>query len=294
MFRRSAVTAFALILSNCASKPAPHDPTYIAELQKWRADRETRLKADDGWLTLVGLFWIEPGISKVGSDSSSEIPLPAKLPKHVGTIDLKDTEAVFMPAGGVPMKRTVLHDDSQENYETVSLDTVNFYLIHRGDRYGIRVKDSKSPARLNFSGLDWYPPNPSWNVDATFTPAPHKVTFDTQVGVKEEDESPGYFEFDRNGQHIKLEAVKEDDELFFVIRDATSGKTTYAASRFIYAPLPQNGHVKIDFNKAYNPPCVFTEYATCPLPTPQNRLTIPIEAGERIYRSHLPNGTTAP
>jgi uncharacterized protein (DUF1684 family) len=294
MLVRSTAVLAAIALTSCASKPAPLDPAYVSELQKWRGDREARLKADDGWLTLVGLYWIEPGISKVGSDPTANVPLPAKLPKQVGTIDLKDNVATFTPAAGVPLKRTTLHDDQQKDYETLKLDSVNFYLIHRGDRYGIRIKDAQSPARTNFAGLDWYPPDPTWNVDATFTPSPHKVTFDTQVGVKEEEESPGYFEFDRDGQHIKLEAVKEDDELFFVIRDATSGKTTYAASRFIYTPLPKNGHVKIDFNKAYNPPCVFTDFATCPLPTPQNRLKIPIEAGEKIYRSHLPSGTTAP
>jgi len=275
----------ALILGSCASKP---DPGFNAEVQQWRADRETRLKAEDGWLTLVGLFWIEEGLSKIGSDPGADVPLPESLPKELGTLTLEKGEATFQPAASVGLKPVVLHDDNKPNYEVVAIGTVNFYLIERGGRYGIRVKDTNSPARKNFVGLDWYAPDPSWSVEAKLTPAPHKVTFDTEVGVKQEGESPGYLEFDRAGQHYRLDAVTEEGELFLVIRDGTSGKTTYAASRFIYAPLPdKNGHTRIDFNKAYNPPCVFTAYATCPLPPQMNRMTVNIEAGEKKYAGHL-------
>ncbi len=258
MFARIAISLLAaLTLWSCSSKPMPADPAYPAQLQKWRTDREARLKADDGWLTLVGLYWIEPGVSKIGSDPAADVPLPDKLPKQLGSLKLEGKVAEFKPAPGVPLQPVTLHDDNVEDYETVSLDTVRFYLIQRGGRFGIRVKDSQSPARVNFKGLDWYQPDPSWVVDAKFSPAPHKVTFDTEVGVKQEDESPGYVEFEHAGQNIKLEPVKEGDELFFVVRDATSGKTTYAASRFLYSGLPKDGHVQLDFNKLYNPPCVF-------------------------------------
>lgn len=286
---RLAILLFAtILLAACATTPVPADSTYISEIEKWRSDRETRLKAPNGWLTLVGLFWIEPGTSIIGSDPSSEVPLPAALPKRVGTLELKSKEARFTPAPGVAMKPTTLRDDTQPDYETVSLGSVSFYLIERGGRYGIRVKDTESPARVNFVGLDWYPPDPTWNVEAKLTPAPHKVAFDTEVGVKQEGDSPGYLDFDRAGQHYRLEPVTEDGELFLVIRDATSGKTTYAASRFLYANLPDaQGVTRLDFNKAYNPPCVFTAYATCPLPPQQNRLTTAIEAGEKKYKGHV-------
>lgn len=282
--RLGTALAIITVLSSCATKPAPN-PDYIAEVEKWRADREARLKTESGWLSLIGLYWLEPGVSSIGSDPKAIVPLPAKLPKQVGTIELKGKEAIFTPAAGVPLKKTTLHDDQQDGYETLKLDSVSFYLIERGGRYGIRIKDSESPARLNFAGLDWYAPDAAWNVEAEFIPSPHKVTFDTEVGVQQEGDSPGYVEFERDGQRIRLEPTQEDDELFFVIRDATSGKTTYGASRFIYTKLPENGRVKIDFNKAYNPPCVFTEFATCPLPPPQNRLKVPIEAGEKIYHA---------
>lgn len=281
------VTAFcvALTLISCARTT---DPAVTTEIQEWRKGREVRLRADDGWLTLVGLFWIEEGVSKIGSDPGADVPLPASLPKQVGTLTLRKGEAHFEPARGVDLKPTVLHDDAKPGYEVLTLGSVRFYLIERGGRYGIRVKDTSSPARVNFAGLDWYAPDESWSVEAKLTPAPHKVTFDTEVGVKQESDSPGYLEFDRQGQHYKLDAVTEEGELFLVIRDATSGKTTYAASRFLYAALPdKDGRTRLDFNKAYNPPCVFTPYATCPLPPQMNRLSVAIEAGEKKYTGHL-------
>ncbi|MEO5924982.1 MAG: DUF1684 domain-containing protein [Bryobacteraceae bacterium] len=280
----TALLSAALLTTSCATQVALI-PEYKAEIDKWRADRETRLKADNGWLTLVGLFWIEQGVSKIGSDPGSEVPLPTSLPKELGTITLKDAIAEFKPAAGVALKPVTMHDDEKKDYEVISIGSVSFYLIERGGRYGIRVKDTNSPARTNFAGLDWYGTDPSWSVEAKLTPAPHTVVFDTEVGVKQEGDSPGYLEFDRNGQHYKLDAVAEEGELFLVIRDATSGKTTYAASRFLYAALPdKDGRTRLDFNKAYNPPCVFTPYATCPLPPQINRLATPIEAGEKKYK----------
>lgn len=279
--------AAALLLASCASRAPQPDPSYLSELQQWRTDRETRLKADNGWLTLVGLFWIEQGTSRIGSYPGSDVPLPPSLPANLGTLTLKDKIAQFTPAPDVDLKPTTLHDDNTPNYEVVTSGTVSFYLIERGGRFGIRVKDTQSPARTNFAGLDWYPPDPTWVVDAKLTPAPHKVKFDTEVGVQQDGDSPGYLDFDRAGQHYRVEPVTEDNELFLVIRDSTSGKTTYAASRFLYASLPdKTGMTKLDFNKAYNPPCVFTAFATCPLPPQQNRLTSAIEAGEKKYPGH--------
>ncbi|MEP7354111.1 MAG: DUF1684 domain-containing protein [Acidobacteriota bacterium] len=262
---------------------------FQRETEQWRADRLARLKAEDGWLTLVGLFWITDGDSRVGSDSSAEVPLPASLPKQVGSITLRKGKAHFKPAAGIAIKETDLQPDSVAGHEVVSLGSVRFYLIERGGRFGIRVKDSNSEARVNFTGINQFPIDESWRIEGTFTPSPHKVVFDTEVGIKQDGDSPGYVDFERDGQRYRLEPVLEDNELSFVIRDATSGKTTYAASRFVDAELPKGGlvagsKVVLDFNKAYNPPCVFTDYATCPLPTPQNRLRLAITAGEQMYK----------
>jgi uncharacterized protein (DUF1684 family) len=278
--------AAAVVLGACSSEraSAPLDPAaHAREVEQWRAERLARLTAEDGWLTLVGLFWIEEGVSRVGSNPDHEVVLPAKLPADVGTVTLAQGKARFTPAPGVGLQETELKPDSEPDYPQLRLGTVRFYLIERGGRYGIRVKDSESPARVNFAGLDYFPVDPSWRVEARFIPSPHTVTFDTEVGTKETGESPGYAEFERDGVSYRLDGVREGDELFFVIKDATSGKTTYEASRFIYTKLPENGRVVIDFNRAYNPPCVFTAYATCPLPPPGNRMAAAVEAGEKKY-----------
>jgi len=256
---------------------------YQREIAKFRAERETKLKADDGWLTVVGLHWLKNGINTVGSDPYTDAPLPKSAPPMVGTIVLSKGKVHFKPASGVQLKEMDLKTDVTPQYDRLTLGRVKFFVIEREDRFGVRVKDNDSEARRKFTGLRWYPVDPSWKVKAKFTPSPHDVFFDTEVGVKEKDQSPGYVTFTRGGKEYKMEPVTEDDHLWFVFRDQTSGKTTYAASRFLYVPMPKDGFVEIDFNKAENPPCVFTDYATCPLPTPQNRLQLAVTAGEQMY-----------
>ena len=256
-----------------------------------RIRREARLKADNGWLTVVGLHWLKEGVSRVGSDSSLEVVLPSSVPKQIGTITLKGGKARFTPGAaavfykGKPAIAMDLKPDTASDYDILNMGAVNFYLIQRENRFGIRVKDNQSRARQKFSGLKWYPVDPTWRVRAKFVPwdKPRMVTFDTEVGVKEQDESPGYVTFTRAGKEYRLVPVNDGDDLWFVMRDGTSGKSTYAASRFLYVPKPKDGVVDLDFNRAENPPCVFTAYATCPLPPPENRLSLPVTAGEMMY-----------
>jgi uncharacterized protein len=284
---RTLLALCGLLLMGC-SRMDENTPEFLADVATWRADRLARLQADDGWLTLVGLYWLEPGSNRIGSDPDNAVPLPTSVAAQVGVVKLDGDRVTFVPAKGVPLKETVLRDDAQEDYDVLRLGTIRFYHIARGGRHGIRVKDTESPARVHFQGLDYFAPDVSWRVEAKLTPGPHKVVFETEVGVTEEGMSPGYLEFDRAGAHYKLDGVQEDDELFVVIRDATSGKSTYAASRFVYAKMPgADGMTTLDFNRAYNPPCVFTQYATCPLPPKMNRLKVAIEAGEKSYRGHL-------
>ena len=274
---RKATLAFAAMTVFAA------DSTYQQEIVRWRAEREAKLKADDGWLTVVGLHWLHEGVNTVGSDPQADAPLPASLPARVGTMTLSKGKVHFKPAVGVQLKEMDLKTDVTEQYDRLALGRVKFFVIERETRFGVRVKDNDSEARRKFAGLRWYPVDPAWNIKAKFIPSPHQVSFDTEAGVKEKDESPGYVIFARGGREYKMEAVKEDDDLWFVFRDLTSGKTTYGASRFLYTPFPQDGFVEMDFNKAENPPCMFTDYATCPLPTPQNRLQLAVTAGEQTY-----------
>ncbi len=282
---RRACLAFAALTALAA------DSAYERDIARWRVEREAKLKADDGWLTVVGLHWLHEGVNTVGSDPNADAPLPASLPARIGTITLTQGKVHFKPIAGVQLKDTGLRlkemdlkTDITPDYDRLALGRVKFFVIERENRFAVRVKDNDSEARKKFAGLHWYAVDPSWKIKAAFIPSPHQVTFDTEVGVKEKDDSPGYVTFTRGGQEYKLEPVKEDDDLWFVFRDQTSGKTTYAASRFLYTPFPKDGFVELDFNKAENPPCVFTDYATCPLPTPQNRLQLAVTAGEQMYR----------
>ena len=260
------------------------DSAYQREIAQWRAEREAKLKADDGWLTVVGLHWLHEGVNTVGSDPNADAPLPASLPAQ-RRAPSRSRRARFTSSRlrGVQLKEMDLKTDITAEYDRLALGRVKFFVIERETKFGVRVKDNDSEARKKFTGLRWYPVDPSWKIKAKFIPSPHQVSFDTEVGVKEKDESPGYVTFTRGGQEYKMEAVKEDDDLWFVFRDQTSGKTTYGASRFLYTPFPKDGFVEMDFNKAENPPCMFTDYATCPLPTPQNRLQLAVTAGEQTY-----------
>jgi uncharacterized protein (DUF1684 family) len=288
------IGGFMAVAGIAADKPVPN---YQRKVSEWRAEHEAKLKADDGWLTVVGLTWLKEGDNRVGSNANFEVRLPKNAPDKVGTLTLRAGKVRFRPERGVsvtmngaPAKETALKPDIDANYDRLAVGRVKFFIIQREDKFGVRIKDNDSAARREFRGLQWYPVDPSWRVQAKFVPwdKPHKVTFDTAAGVKEQDETPGYVSFERGGKEYRLEPVVEDNELSFVMRDQTSGKTTYGASRFLYAAMPKNGvnqsgTVELDFNKAENPPCVFTDFATCPLPLPQNRLPLAVTAGEMMY-----------
>jgi hypothetical protein len=288
----------AMVCAPLAASAADTAATgYRRSIVEWRTQQEAKLKAEDGWLTVVGLTWLKEGGNRVGSNPSFEVRLPKSAPSNVGTLTLKAGKVRFTPASGVavtinglPVKETELKPDIDANYDRLAVGRVKFFIIKREDKMGVRIKDNDSAARREFTGLKWYPVDPTWRVTAKYIPfdKPHAVTFDTAVGVKEQDESPGYVTFQRAGKEYRLEPVVDDNELWFVMRDQTSGKTTYGASRFLYAEMPKSGvkragTVEIDFNKAENPPCVFTDFATCPLPPPQNRLALAVTAGEQMY-----------
>ena len=264
------------------------DPQYRAQIEHWRQQREAALKADWGWLTVSGLFWLKDGANTIGSDAASDIVLPESAPAHLGTIMIASGRATFTAStpsvtfNGKPVSKTEMIPDS---LDVVAVGSLRLLLIQRGARLGIRLKDNNSKARREFTHLSWYPIDESWRITAKFVPAPSatKMVFDSVIGEKETMDSPGYAEFERGGKTYRLQAASEGDMLFFVIRDQTSGKTTYPASRFLYTDPPRDGVVILDFNKAENPPCAFTNYATCPLPPPQNRLPLAITAGEQKY-----------
>ena len=272
-------------------------PQYTAEVEKWRHAREERLRADNGWLTLVGLSWLKEGENSIGMDESNTVVLPKHdYPAKLGSITLHggSTHIELRPeakalVNGKPVTSADLKADTTGKPDTVKLGSVSFYIIQRGPRYGVRIKDNEAETRRTFTGCKWFPVKEQYRVTATWVPfdKPRKLVLDSMIGEKEESESPGYAEFTLNGKQYKLQPSTEGDSLFFVFRDKTAGKTTYPAARFLTSEMPKDGKVVLDFNKAYNPPCAFTPYATCPLPSPENRLPISIEAGEMMYGKHV-------
>ncbi len=265
------------------------DTVYRKAIEQWRSQHEAELKAEDGWLAVAGLFWLKEGRNTVGSDSSNSIVLP-RGPARAGVFDIHAGKTTFLAAKGVgalvngkPASATAqLKADTDGGPDQVRVDGLTMFVIHRGDRFGIRLKDPRSKRRREFAGERWFPVNESYRVTANFVAyeKPKMIPIANVLGQTEPEASPGYATFTLQGRALRLEPVTEDDHLFFIFRDLTAGRETYAAGRFLYAALPKNGVVELDFNKAESPPCAFTDFATCPLPPKQNRLEIRIEAGE--------------
>jgi uncharacterized protein len=271
------------------------DAAYRKQIQDWRAHRIERLTAPNGWLSLIGLEWLKDGANKIGSAKDNAIVI-AKAPAHLGSITLDRGKATMSldpradaKIDGEKKPGMELLDDSHDKPTTVSFGTVNFYLVQRGDKFGLRIKDSEAPTRKHFLGIDNFEIDPSWRIEAKWEAydPPHQVEQANILGQIEKSVVPGAAVFEREGKTWRLEPMLEnpgDTNLFLVFGDRTSGKETYGAARFLYTDPPKDGKVILDFNKAYNPPCAFTPFATCPLPTPQNRLGLRVNAGEKKYR----------
>jgi len=295
--RRLTALAAALVRVAALASPAFADEAYRAEVQKWREDRETRLKADGGWLTLAGLFWLKEGPNRFGTDPAGDIVLPeGSAPAKAGVFELKGDQvtAALQPgaSGRIGAKAvsgaTPMRPDTSGSPDVLEMGTLSMNVIKRGERHGIRLKDKNSAVRRGFTGLKWFDIQEEYRVEARWVshPQPKPVKVPNVLGQTESMPSPGYADFTLGGKPVRLDGVLEDphaEQLFFILRDQTSGKETYGAGRFLYADLPKAGKVVLDFNKAYNPPCAFTPYATCPLPPPQNWMPVRVEAGELNY-----------
>ena len=295
---RLVLFAAALSLPRPARSADDAGAKYRAEIETWRSARFERLRREDSWLTLVGLFWLGDGENAFGSDSSNPIVFPAgKTPAKMGSILLSNGRASVradpsagLTSGGKPVTAMPLLSDAEGDPTVLTHGSVSFYLIRRGDRLGVRVKDSDTAARREFRGIDHFPVDPGWRLPARFehSDPPRSIPIPNVLGAVTPEPSPGAVIFEIAGKTYRLDAVTEEgsDELFLIFGDSTNGVETYGGGRFLYAPSPVNGRTVVDFNKSYNPPCVFSPYATCPLPPPQNKLTVRVEAGEKSYGEH--------
>jgi uncharacterized protein (DUF1684 family) len=264
---------------------------HRASVEIWRAGRYDALRQDRGWLTLAGLTWLRRGTNHVGSASSNDVVLPAG-PARTGTFTLLDETVVADGAfthDGVPAHRLRMVDDHDGEAEPTLLELgdLRLIIIRRGDRLGVRTWDLASRALSDFDGIDHWPVDLAWRLNGRFEPTPdRRLVVPDVLGPGYEEESPGEVAFVIDGVQHRLQALAggSNGDLWLVFGDATNGSETYAGGRFLYTEAPDaDGRVVVDFNRAYNPPCVFSPYATCPLPWTANRLPVRVEAGERTY-----------
>jgi uncharacterized protein len=286
------------VMAKKSAKPKqPAVDSYTQELQTWQARRKERLLAPDGWLALAGLYWLKEGENRFGSEEANDLVFPGKAPRTIGTLVRRGREVQVRINPGMTVThlgRAVtsldLLSDKTGAPTALELGTFSFFVIERGERIGIRLRDSDSDARKTFHDIPSYPIRPEYRVTARFEAydPPRELPVPTVLGTVEPMQCPGALVFDLQGQTYRLDAVREEgeDELFVIFADQTSGKETYGPGRFVYTALPKEGTTTLDFNKAYNPPCAFTPFATCPLPPPQNKLAVRIEAGEKKYGDH--------
>lgn len=280
----------AALMIHAADVPAD----YRGQILAWQKHREEGLRSSTGWLTLAGLFWLKPGESTIGSGDTSDFLLPRDAPSQVGVFHLSGNQVTFTSLmggavllNGQPLRGTVIlkHNEDEDKSDKIDAGPVQFYVIDRDSRLAVRVKDRNNRILKDFKGTEFFPINPAFRFDAKFIEKPEKVPVPNVLGTTATEDSPGLVEFNYGGQTLRLRALYEGKTLFFVFRDLTSKKETYQGGRMLNTPLPENGRVILDFNRAYNPPCTFTPYATCALPLKENLLPVRIEAGELRYGS---------
>jgi hypothetical protein len=285
----------ALILSTAlaAGEDAANEQQSV---EQWRSARVAELTSDTGWLTLVGLFWLDKGDNTFGRAPSNRLVLdhPALAPQ-AGTFKWDGAGVHFtarpgsrITHGGQPVSSLDMVMDSHGEPTVVSSGPLRFFIIERSGKVGVRVRDIASPRRREFVPISYYPVATDWVVNARFEPyEPHRrIRIINILGLEEEDDCPGALIFNKDGHEYRLDAVlesPEDPTLFVMFGDRTNGKGSYGGGRFLHTPLPSGGTVRVDFNQAYNPPCAFNNFATCPLPPDQNKLALPVEAGEKAY-----------
>lgn len=302
----SLIFASCLIgLCGCSKSPTSLNvEEYKKDIDQWHATRLQRLTSENGWLTLVGLFWLKEGENKFGTDSSNTIIFPRGTTPLIagslwvgkGTIHMTAKPDAQIKIKDSLVTAAVIQDDGEGATDPtiLKIGTISFYAIKRSGQLGVRVKDSESLVRMNFKGLDYFPTDVRYRFDARFEPynPPKMIKIASMINTVEDDSCPGAIVFTLDEKEYRLDAVKEvgsDNELFIMFSDETSGKETYGMGRQLYTSLPdKDNKVVLDFNKAYNWPCVFTTFATCPIPPRQNHLPIRVEAGEKMYSGHQP------
>lgn len=291
-----ALSLFLLLFYACQEEPVNQE-VYQNSIKNWQNERNEGVGDTTSWLSLVGLHWLEAGESTFGADSSNTLIFPASAPDFAGSFTLSDStvriqvgEEVLVTHQGAPIKNMVLFSDMQKETTYLQMGHINFYVIRRPEGMAIRVKDSQNPALLAFDDIPNFPINPTWKVDARLDwyDTPRPIQIPTVLGSERTQYSPAKLVFELDGETFELSPYNSyygDPTWTIIFSDLTNGETTYGGGRFLEIPAPQEGAASmiLDFNKAYNPPCAFSPFATCPLPPPENRLALAIPAGEQMY-----------
>jgi uncharacterized protein (DUF1684 family) len=287
------VLPFIFLIPGCnTSQPVIEDEdAYIQEIKAWQQSRLERLKGPNGWLNVAGLFWLKEGENSFGSDPSNDIVFPPKADPFCGSLVLQSgnvtlhvKEGVKITSGDTLVKSLKLNDDQSNPATTLQQGDLEWFIIKRGDLYGIRLRDFNHPRIDALDHIPAYPIHTEYVVEATLLPfdEPRTFTVGTPVeGVTEEYQCPGELHFRIKKEALVLYPFTSGEGYFLIIADQTTGLDTYGAGRFMYAVPDSTGRIILDFNKAYNPPCAFTPFATCPMPPKENFLPVAIEAGEK-------------
>ena len=266
---------------------------YDTEINTWRADREARLTAEDGWLTVAGLFFLTEGTSSFGTSPLNDIVLSSGpemaglFTLRDGTISVQAIEGQALSVDGQDVSSATLWPFEGTEPPAVTIGPLTLFGHYSGDRLAIRMRDRDSQIRRDFTGLRWFPPDESYRMRGIFIPheEPRFLELPNILGDVETFRSSGSVKLTVHGQELTMTTIDSGSRLWFIFRDLTSGKETYPAARFLYAPAPEAGSTIVDFNQAYNPPCAFNPHTTCPLPPLENRLPLRIEAGELAYHA---------
>lgn len=290
------VMQILFIFSSCSDQlKEKGDPEYISGIKKWHEGRIENLKKENGWLNLAGLFWLSEGENKFGADKSNRIIFPeGKSPGFMGSFFLKDSIVTMKINEGVEVSlengervfEIELKNDQQKGTTILDHGSLRWNLIKRGERYGIRLRDLDAKLVKNFPGIETYPVNEDWKVEAVFESynPPKEIEIPNVLGTVEKGISPGALVFEKEGKKYRLDVTDAGRSYFLIFADLTNGKETYGAGRFLTVEKADStGRIFIDFNKSYNPPCAFTIYATCPLPPAQNHLKLEVTAGEKNF-----------
>lgn len=289
--------ALVIVISCGNQKSEMSKAEYVSQVNDWHQERIESLKEEDSWLSLVGLHQLDEGTHTFGSDSSNDIVFPPKAASNIGSINRQGDSFSIEVNSGIDVTHDSVQVSEMDLRTSLSGEptllrhkSLLWYIIERRGNYYIRLKDTDHPNFASFVGIDRFPVSQKWRVEATFNPfdEPRTISIPDVLGDVYQDSLFGMLEFTIDGQQYNIAPLghpTNSDDFFIIFGDKTNGESTYGGGRYIHIPLPgEDGKTYLDFNKAYNPPCVFTEFATCPLPPESNRLPIKVTAGEKVFQ----------